>query len=194
MGRHSASSDDEDAAAVAAVADESAAVLTGRHARVEPPPAPEPDEEPHVALDEVDPDDGPLGLIAEQMTEPDEPPAAMAEPVSEPSGPAEATETGEATETAEATTAVSEPTGKKAERGNRSTAADLALLRQHSEVRARVIAAVVVPFLLYTAVLYLIGGLGRYLIWIAIPLVSAGVVAGFILDAEHRRRTGPSDG
>jgi hypothetical protein len=188
MGRHSASSDDEDAAAVAAVADESAAVLTGRHARVEAPPAPEPDEEPLVALDEVHPDDGPLGLIAEQMTEPDEPPAALAEPVPEPSGPAGVTET------AEATTAVSEPTGKKAERGNRSTAADLTLLRQHSDVRARVVAAVVVPFLLYTAVLYMIGGLGRYLIWIAIPLVSAGVVAGFILDAEHRRRTGPSDG
>src|SRR3954451_9719709 len=72
MGRHSASSDDEDEAAVAAVADEPAAVLTGRHARIDAPPAPAPeaDEEPLVSLDEVAADDGPLGLIAEQMTEP----------------------------------------------------------------------------------------------------------------------------
>ena len=52
------------------------------------------------------------------------------------------------------------------------------------------IAALVVPFLLYTAVIYLIGAFDVYLIWIWIPLVSAGVVAGSILDAEHRRRTG----
>lgn len=73
-------------------------------------------------------------------------------------------------------------------RGNQSTAADLALLRQHSAVRARVVAAVVAPFVLYTAVLLLIGALNLYLIWVWVPLVTAGVVAGGILDAEHRRR------
>jgi hypothetical protein len=51
----------------------------------------------------------------------------------------------------------------------------------------------VVPFLLYTAVMYLVGGLGVYFIWIWIPLVGAGVVAGSILDAEHRRRAGSPD-
>jgi hypothetical protein len=78
-------------------------------------------------------------------------------------------------------------------RGNQSTAADLALLRAHSEVRARVIAALVVPFVLYTAVLFLIGRLGVYLIWVWIPLVGAGVVAGSILDAEHRKRAADRD-
>jgi hypothetical protein len=73
-------------------------------------------------------------------------------------------------------------------RGNQSTAADLALLRQHSDVRARVVAAIVAPFVLYTAVLLLIGAMNLYLIWVWVPLVTAGVVAGSILDAEHRRR------
>jgi hypothetical protein len=187
MGRHSASSDDGDEAAVAAAADESAAVLTGRHARIEQPPAaaPESDEEPLVSLEEVAADDGPLGLIAEQMTEPGEPPVDVvpefAEPALEPVEPVEPVEPA----------APVEPNGSG--RGNQSTAADLALLRAHSDVRARVIAALVVPFLLYTAVLYLVGGLGVYLIWIWIPLVGAGVVAGSILDAEHRRRARSSD-
>jgi hypothetical protein len=86
------------------------------------------------------------------------------------------------------------PAAAPAGRGNQSTAADLELLRRHSDVRARVIAAVVVPFVLYTAVLYLIGSIGVYLIWVWIPLVTAGVVAGSILDTEHRRRTSTSDG
>ncbi len=73
-------------------------------------------------------------------------------------------------------------------KGNQSTAADLALLREHTDVRARCIAAVVVPFVLYTATLYLIGAVHLYLIWVWIPLVTAGVLAGSILDAEHRRR------
>jgi hypothetical protein len=76
------------------------------------------------------------------------------------------------------------PVGK----GNQSTAADLELLRRHSDVRARVIAAVVVPFVLYTAVLYAISAIDVYFIWVWIPLVTAGVVAGSILDAAHRKR------
>ena len=73
-------------------------------------------------------------------------------------------------------------------RGNQSAAEDLALLRAHSDVRARVIAAVVAPFVLYTVVLYLAGGFGVYLLWAWIPLVTAGVLAGSILDAAHRKR------
>jgi hypothetical protein len=77
---------------------------------------------------------------------------------------------------------------KRPGRGNQSTAADLALLREHSDVRARVIAGVVAPFVLYGVVLYLIGAATHvYLIWIWIPLVTAGVLAGSILDAAHRR-------
>jgi hypothetical protein len=175
MGRHSASSGDEDEAVLAAAADEPAAVLTGRHARVEEPPAaaPEADEEPLVSLDEVAADDGPLGLIAEQMVEPVEPAPDPVEPAPESVAPVE-------------------PSGRKVGRGNQSTAADLALLRERSDVRARVIAALLVPFVLYTAVLYLIGAFGLYLINVWIPLVSGGVLAGFILDAEHRKHAGPT--
>lgn len=194
MGRHSASSDDYDEAADAAVDDESAAVLTGRHARVEAPSAPplESDPEPLVSIDEVAAGDGPLGLIAEQMTEP---PLDSAPEVAEPTVdvPAPASDVpvpaSQALEPAsEPDEPPTEPPVKSVGRGNQSTAADLALLRAHSDVRARVIAALVVPFLLYTAVMYIVGGLGVYFIWIWIPLVSAGVVAGSILDAEHRRR------
>jgi hypothetical protein len=208
MGRHSASRDDEDEAAEAAALGDPA-TRSGRHARIEdalsgpaaapasdvdddartgPKPRPRSAEEPLVDLDEVAVDDGPLGLIADQMTEPVQPlpveqvtvqlpPVAeppVAEPPVEPAGePAIAS--------------------SRAGRGNQSTAADLALLREHSEVRARVLAAIVVPFVLYTAVLYLIGSIGVYLIWVWIPLVTAGILSGTILDAEHRRRTGAAD-
>jgi hypothetical protein len=73
-------------------------------------------------------------------------------------------------------------------RGNQSTAADLALLRSHSDVRARVIAAGVAPFVLYTVAIYLVGGLDVFFLWIWAPLVTAGVLAGSILDAAHRKR------
>jgi hypothetical protein len=79
-------------------------------------------------------------------------------------------------------------------RGNQPASADLALLREHSDVRARCIAAVVVPFVLYSVVLYLIGAMNVYLIWVWIPLVTAGVLAGAILDVEHKRRSNESDG
>jgi cobalamin biosynthesis Mg chelatase CobN len=73
-------------------------------------------------------------------------------------------------------------------RGNQSTAEDIALLRAHPDVRNRVIAAAVVPFVLYIVVLLLTGSLGLVLIWAWIPFVTAGVVAGSIVDAAHRKR------
>ena len=73
------------------------------------------------------------------------------------------------------------------DRSHLSTAADLALLRKHSALRARVIAAVVVPFVLYTVVMYLVTWWDVYLIWVWIPLVTAGILAGSFLDAAHRR-------
>jgi hypothetical protein len=45
-----------------------------------------------------------------------------------------------------------------------------------------------VPFVLYAAVLLLIGATAvQSLIFIWIPMVSAGVLAGLLLDAAHRR-------
>lgn len=73
-------------------------------------------------------------------------------------------------------------------RGNQSTAEDLALLREHSDVRNRVVAAMVVPLVLYTAALLLTGKIDLYLIWAWAPIVTAGVIAGSILDAAHRKR------
>lgn len=72
-------------------------------------------------------------------------------------------------------------------RGNQSTAADVALLRSRPDVRNRCVAAVVVPFVLYSVALVLLGAVHVYLIWVWIPLVTAGVIAGGILDAAHRR-------
>jgi hypothetical protein len=85
------------------------------------------------------------------------------------------------------------PRAARIGRGTQSTSADLAILREHSDVRARVIAAIVAPFVLYTAVLFLIGAMDVYLIWIWVPLVTAGVLAGSILDAAHRRGRAATD-
>jgi hypothetical protein len=73
-------------------------------------------------------------------------------------------------------------------KGNQSTAADLELLRERSDVRARVIAGAVAPFVVYTAVMFIAGGWDRYFIWVWVPLVTGGVLAGSILDAAHRKR------
>lgn len=70
----------------------------------------------------------------------------------------------------------------------RSTAADFALVREHGDVRARVIAALLVPFAIYTAAMAAIGKLDRsYLLWIWIPLVTAGILMGLFLDLGHRK-------
>ncbi|MDT4916453.1 MAG: hypothetical protein QOH89_1153, partial [Pseudonocardiales bacterium] len=81
-----------------------------------------------------------------------------------------------------------DPAAPRVGKGNQSTAADLELLRQHSDVRARVLAAVLAPFVVYTLVMFLFDALDVYFIWVWLPLVSAGVLAGSILDAAHRRR------
>ena len=59
---------------------------------------------------------------------------------------------------------------------------------RHSDVRARVIAAVLAPFVIYTLVMFLADLWDVYFIWVWLPLVSAGVLAGSILDAAHRKR------
>jgi FtsZ-interacting cell division protein ZipA len=74
-------------------------------------------------------------------------------------------------------------------RGNQSTAQDIALLRARPDVRNRVIAAAIVPFVLYAVVLLLTGGIDVILIWAWVPFVTAGVLAGSIVDAAHRKRS-----
>jgi hypothetical protein len=78
-------------------------------------------------------------------------------------------------------------------KGNQSTAADVELLRAHSDVRARVIAAVVAPFVIYTLAMYLGSALDVYFIWVWIPLVTAGILAGSILDSAHRKHGRAAD-
>jgi uncharacterized membrane protein YdbT with pleckstrin-like domain len=64
----------------------------------------------------------------------------------------------------------------------------VALVRQHADVRARVLAALLVPFAVYTAAMAAIGKLDRsYLLWIWIPLITAGVLVGLFLDLGHRK-------
>jgi hypothetical protein len=62
------------------------------------------------------------------------------------------------------------------------------LLRESSVLRLRCAAAVVVPFLVYTVLLIVIGRTDVYLIWFWIPTVLAGVLIGAFLDSAHRRR------
>lgn len=72
---------------------------------------------------------------------------------------------------------------------SRASSSDLALIRAHGDVRARCLAGVLVPFVLYVVVLVLIGSLAltTFLLWIWIPLISAGILVGLFLDAAHKR-------
>lgn len=177
MGRHSAPDDEERALPVVAARPEHRP-RPGRHYR---PDDERPDERPAGEL---------LHLIAERVTErlpAPEVESAPAQPAVEPDEP----EPAEPAASASTELVPAEPAERKvvAEigKGNHPTSADLELLRRHSDLRARVIAAVVVPFVIYTAVMYLIAALSVYFIWVWIPLVTAGVLAGSLLDAAHRR-------
>ena len=74
-----------------------------------------------------------------------------------------------------------------AAKNERATAADIRLLRTDSALRARVIAALVVPFVLYTVVLVFVGRVDTWAVWIWLPLITAGVGAGVLLDKAHAR-------
>lgn len=96
--------------------------------------------------------------------------------------------------------AAPEPPAKtKKPKGAQSTRSDLALIRTHADVRARCAAGLLVPFVLYVAALVVIGPLSlvRFLLWIWIPLITAGVLVGLFLDVGHRRYdasvAGPDD-
>jgi hypothetical protein len=104
-------------------------------------------------------------------------------PVVEPAPPAEAKPDKKATKAA-----------RKAERGESNTRADLRLLREQPAVRAQVIGAVIMSFLIYTVVMLVLGDSNKYLIWLWIPIVACGVLVGLVLDLAHRRarKRGPT--
>lgn len=82
-----------------------------------------------------------------------------------------------------------------APKGARASSVDLALIRGHGDVRARCAAGLLVPFALYVVVLLLIGSFAvtTFLLWIWIPLISAGILVGHFLDSGHKRY-GPAAG
>ena len=101
-----------------------------------------------------------------------------------PQGPPDAP----AAPTAEVAAVDAPPAPAQTPRSRHSTAADLGLLKSHGDVRARCLAGIVVPFVIYVAVLLAIGATGRqYLLWIFIPIVVAGVLVGAFLDAGFKR-------
>jgi len=204
MGRHSApDADDEVGGAPAAVVDaptDAAADRRGRHTRVEDEqhtgPVPgtpmRPADERAAAQDERPTEQLTLADIAAAAgVEPELEPEPAAAPLAEtrapaPAGPAEPAVPvlTEATP-AEPAASTSPP---KPPRGAQSTGADLALIRQHPELRNRVLGAALAPFVVYAAVLLLLSAKGvQYLLWIWIPMVTAGVLIGLVLDAGHKR-------
>lgn len=79
---------------------------------------------------------------------------------------------------------VREPVARK---GSHGTAADLRLIRERADVRNRCIAAVLVPFIVYSVALLLAGAISAYLIWIFAPTILAGLLVGATLDHAHKR-------
>ena len=67
------------------------------------------------------------------------------------------------------------------------SAGDLRLVRAHGDVRNRCIAALLAPFVIYTAVMLVIGRFDDYLFWVWAPTVLAGVLVGSTLDHAHKR-------
>jgi len=88
----------------------------------------------------------------------------------------------EAAQPNDAAAVVAEPAARST-----GTRADLRMLREQPALRARCVAAIVVPFLAYALVLLVIGRTDVFLLWIWIPTVAAGVLFGSFLDAAHRR-------
>jgi hypothetical protein len=187
VGRHSAPDDDAgelpDEAVGAVLVDDPAGA--GRHSRAGAESEAAPDDEASL-----------IELLADSDAVDDGADVAEVEEV----GPAEAVGRGEPdaappAEVAPPTEAVGAPPVPEpapappgTDRTRHSTRADFALLRAHGDVRARCLAAVVVPFVVYVVVLAVVGATGRtYLLWIFIPLVVAGVLFGAFLDAGHKR-------
>ena len=88
---------------------------------------------------------------------------------------------------AEATPEAGRPRPQPPRGALHGTAADVRLIRQRSDVRNRCIAAVLVPFLVYTVALFAVDRASIFLIWIFAPTIAAGVLVGVILDHAHKR-------
>jgi hypothetical protein len=73
------------------------------------------------------------------------------------------------------------------------TRGDLQLLHEDPAVRARCIAAVLVPFALYTVAMIAMGAASDFAVWVWIPIVVAGIGVGFFLDLGYRSLRRPSD-
>jgi hypothetical protein len=67
------------------------------------------------------------------------------------------------------------------------TAGDVRLIRQHSDVRHRCLAALLVPFVVYAAAMLALGRADVFLIWLFAPTIAAGLLVGVILDHAHKR-------
>jgi hypothetical protein len=164
MGRHSAADDDDRVVMTFAAPAAGAPPRLARHAR--------PDEAEELAEQDT---------VRRSLPDEAPPPAPFSAAANGPAPPAGAEPV--------APPVVSQPVPPppKAGKDHQSTTADIALLREHSDVRARVIAAVIAPFVLYSVVMYLGRWMHMYFIWVWIPLVTAGVLAGSLLDVAHRR-------
>jgi hypothetical protein len=151
----------------------------GRHSA--PEEEPDPSDAPTVVLEAV-----PATRPARHLSAADDEEAETAEAAARPG----------AEETAVADDRTGETAAAEVERGDRptpaprpegATHADLRLLRENPALRARCAAAVVIPFVLYTVVMIVLGGTAAYLVWVWVPTVLAGVTVGTFLDVAHRR-------
>lgn len=66
------------------------------------------------------------------------------------------------------------------------TRGDLQLLREHPAIRARCIAAALVPFALYTIGMISAGAARDFAVWVWVPIVVAGICVGLVLDLGFR--------
>jgi hypothetical protein len=158
-------------------------------------PAPDPSDAPTVVLDIIRSTDPPTGRGRHQHADDDEDddePNELARREATVRGP-RGHQNGvrrndvDAEVDADDGHAPSENGSRPMPRPEGATHADLRLLRENPALRARCAAAVIVPFLLYTAALMVIGATASYLVWVWIPTVVAGVSVGTFLDVAHRR-------
>lgn len=167
MGRHSAPDDDGDL--LVAPVEEAAA-------RPRPRPRHAASDSELVATDVIDPElveravnAAPGNVVDAEIVEDDVPAEAVAD--LEPPRP-------------EPVANVAAPPAPSTER---AAVGDLRLLRGNPSLRARCVAALVLPFILYTIALVVISRLDAYLFWIWIPAILAGVLFGAQLDMAAKR-------
>lgn len=210
MGRHSVPDDDDagevDASAVA-VEESAVPVALGRHAasgedaaaQIGREDGPTPADRDGAAP--LDDDDRATAVIAPVSADAEQELRTADLPYVEPSTPTvdqdrPAGQGGAAAQPAAASPSAAAPplagAGAKPRRES-GTRSDLRLLRGSSSLRARCIAGVLVPFLVYTVVLVVMARTGIYLIWLWAPTVTAGVLVGAFLDLAHRQAAAPAE-